>query len=433
MPVPGVSAFPAMRMTSAACVFVLLLFQPACATKQLMPAPALYAARGENPFENTPEMLRTQDVKIIYATDRLRDEEQPDTLAYGHLRASHLVTGLSTVRFGEVEDWDTLVTQSMTSRRTLEVSPYVVSNEELVAWPSSERRVDWFRGDEAEKRAVEADFGAAENQVCDLVRKQLAQTDLKEVFIFVHGYNVPFDDSITTIAELWHFMGRQGVPIAYSWPAGRGGLRGYTTDRESGEYTVMHLKSFIESLAKCPELEKINILAHSRGTDVTLTALRELQIAYRNRGLESKTALKLGGVVLAAADLDLQVALERVSAEGIPFMPNQLTLYISKEDRALSASAWLFDSLTRLGTLTAAALTPAQKQRVVENKSLEIVDARVKRADAFGHSYFHQDPSVSSDVILSLKEHRLAGAANGRPLAYEDSFWVINPGYPVFE
>ena len=36
------------------------------------------------------------------------------------------------------------------------------------------------------------------------------------------------------IAELWHFLGRQGVPILYTWPAGFGGLRGYTRDRESG-------------------------------------------------------------------------------------------------------------------------------------------------------------------------------------------------------
>ena len=70
------------------------------------------------------------------------------------------------------------------------------------------------------------------------------------------------------IAELWHFLGRQGVPILYTWPAGFGGLRGYTRDRESGGFTIFHLKQFLRLLASTPELEELNIIAHSRGTDV---------------------------------------------------------------------------------------------------------------------------------------------------------------------
>ena len=99
--------------------------------------------------------------------------------------------------------------------------------------------------------------------------------------IFVHGYNNDFTDSVRTIGNLWHFMGRQGVPIAYTWPAGAGGLAGYTTDRESCEFTIFHLKTFLEDLAADPEIEKIHILAHSRGTDVSVTAVRELAIAAR--------------------------------------------------------------------------------------------------------------------------------------------------------
>lgn len=416
-----------------AIAVALLLLMPACTTKTLMPPPTLYAARGENPFEKTPKALQVPDVNIIYATDRQRLDEKSGAVSYGYLRAPALVTGVSTVRFGKAEDWDSLVSQSMSTTRTGSLAPSIVTNTESFTWPTSGRKVDWFQADEAGKHAVEAEFATAESQLRDMVSKQLAQTELKEVFILVHGYNVPFDDSVTTIAELWHFMGRQGVPIAYSWPAGHGGIRGYTTDRESGEYTVMHLKNVLEALAKCPELEKINILAHSRGTDVALTALRELRLVYANRGLDPGKALKLGSVVLAAPDLDLEVATQRVMAEGIPFMPEKMTLYISKDDRALGLSGWVFDSVTRIGKLTAKALSPVQKKRMAQDNTVEIVDARVKRADIFGHSYFYQDPSVSSDVILVLKEHRSAGAENGRPLATEDNFWIINPGYPVFE
>ncbi|MBL7645715.1 MAG: alpha/beta hydrolase [Candidatus Hydrogenedentes bacterium] len=421
---------PILHVTMAT---LILLLVPACATRQLMPPPALYAARGENPFEGTPEVLRSPDVNIIYATDRQRLEDKTGALTYGSLRAPALVTGVSAVRFGEIEDWDSLVSQSLSTDRKEKLAPHIVKNTETFTWPASGRKVDWYLSDEAGKRAIEAEFQVAGTQLQEVVSKQLSQTDLKEVYVLVHGYNVPFDDSVTTIAELWHFMGRQGVPIAYSWPAGHGGIRGYTTDRESGEYTVMHLKNMLEALAQCPDLQKVNILAHSRGTDVALTALRELNIAYRNRGLDPGKALKLGSVVLAAPDLDFEVVTQRVMAEGVPFVPEQVTIYISEDDRALGLSSWVFDSVSRIGKLTSKILSPVQKKRLAQNDTLEVVDARVKRADIFGHSYFYQDPSVSSDVILVLKEHRAAGAENGRPLALQDNFWVVNPGYPEFK
>ena len=89
------------------------------------------------------------------------------------------------------------------------------------------------------------------------------------------------------MAELWHFLGRIGVPIVYTWPAGHPGLFGYTYDRESSEFTIYHLRQLLEFIASFPEVEKINIIAHSRGTDVAVTALRELTIEGQGSGTQS--------------------------------------------------------------------------------------------------------------------------------------------------
>ena len=106
---------------------------------------------------------------------------------------------------------------------------------------------------------------------------RLARTPVKDVYVFVHGYNNDFQNSVVTIAQLWHFLGRQGVPIAYSWPAGHGGLlRGYTYDRESGVFTVYHLKQMLRVIAACPDVRKAHLIAHSRRTAVLTSALREL-------------------------------------------------------------------------------------------------------------------------------------------------------------
>ena len=149
------------------------------------------------------------------------------------------------------------------------------------------------------------------------------------------------------IAELWHFLGRQGVPILYTWPAGSGGgLRGYTHDRESGEFTIFHLKQFLRLLAATPELEELHLIAHSRGTDVLTSAVRELYIETRAAGHDFRTVYRIKNVVLAAADLDLEVVSQRLAAEYVGLGTERTTIYVSDVDRAIGFSNLLFTSLS---------------------------------------------------------------------------------------
>ena len=99
---------------------------------------------------------------------------------------------------------------------------------------------------------------------------------------------------VQTAAELWHFLGRQGVAVAYTWPAGgEGVLRGYNSDYNSSEFTVYHLKQTLRAIAGCPDVKKIHIIAHSRGTDVTVNALRELLDSVNPPGLDQLEPLPI--------------------------------------------------------------------------------------------------------------------------------------------
>jgi hypothetical protein len=61
---------------------------------------------------------------------------------------------------------------------------------------------------------------------------------------------------------------------------------------------------------------------------------------------------------------------------------------------------------------------------------MQVIDAHV-RTDFLGHSYFHENPAVSSDLILLLRDNRGPGAENGRPLIRRDNnFWEIDDTYP---
>ena len=44
--------------------------------------------------------------------------------------------------------------------------------------------------------------------------------------VFIHGFNVPFEDAIYRTAQLAHDLDFDGAPILYSWPS-RGTMLGY--------------------------------------------------------------------------------------------------------------------------------------------------------------------------------------------------------------
>jgi esterase/lipase superfamily enzyme len=266
----------------------------------------------------------------------------------------------------------------------------------------------------------------------DLTADYLDRSPKKEIYLYVHGYNNNFEDAAAVIAQLWHFLGREGLPVFYTWPAGFGGARGYFRDRESGEFTIFHLKTYLRTLAGTRGLEKLHILAHSRGTDVILTALRELHLENGSDPEKTRKALKLGNLILAAPDLDTEVLGMRVAAEMVHRVPERLTIYISPDDAAIGLAGWLFGSIRRLGRLTINLVSEKEEKGLIEEPTLELIEADIK-AGMIGHSYFYSNPAVSSDVILVLRDNLDPGAENGRPLIERGpSMWQITDDYPVF-
>ena len=271
--------------------------------------------------------------------------------------------------------------------------------------------------------------------------QQLELTPRKEVFIFVHGFHNTFDDATFAMAELWHFLGRIGIPIVYTWPAGYPGLFGYTYDRESSEFTVYHMRKVIELISSFPEVEKIHLIAHSRGTDVALSALRELTIGARAAGIDPRERFNVHNLILAAPDLDLQVTDQRMIGDQLSLSVNRVTIYSSPRDRALGSSNLLFKSPEgRVGTLGIDKLPEeVADQMDYSNSNFAIVnfegasDAKPSEVDRWGHSYFRDAPTVSSDLVLMLRDDLDPGPP-GRPLErIGRKFWRVPPGYPAIQ
>jgi len=402
-----------------------------CQSPHLMPTPNLYVMEGIDVFSEVPTALQTCSMNVIYATDRLSNDCDNELHPYGSKRSTSLAVGMATIEIGSDLDWATLAEQSTVADRSSKLSLALTNVQEKIRMPETplphieETGQVWDSPEAAEALQM------AVRDLHQLLGDYLEHTDNKEAFVYIHGYNNTFDDAVYVIAQLWHFLGRRGVPIAYTWPAGRGGLRGYNYDRESGEFTIYHLKQFLQSLASSPDVRKIHLIAHSRGTDVMITALRELHIYYQGKGTSTREALKLGNIILAAPDIDLEVVTQRAYAERLQFVPERMTVYISEYDRAIGLAEWLFDSIVRIGQLTIELLTDTQKKHLASLPHLNLIDANVK-SGFIGHGYFYAHPAVSSDLILILRDDRDAGMEHGRPLReLAPNYWQIDSQYPI--
>lgn len=408
--------------------WILLLGAGCQSVPQLMPTPNLYLAAPGQAFVDVPPPLQTNVVDLLYVTDRSPTSTLQGQLTYSHRRSRALAFGSAFVSLGKDVPWETLKQDSLSRKRSRAYPVFLREVWERGRFPSTpyaleESESSWrVRPDVRDQEAVMTARLHAE------IQRRLAMTPRKEVLVFVHGFNNTFAQATVTTAELWHFLQHEGVAIAYTWPAGIGGPLGYAYDRESGEFTVHHLKQFLRVLLSCEGVERVHLLAHSRGTDVLTSALRELVLEMRGPTGDLSRLLPVANVVLAAPDLDLEVSSQRIGAEHLHTAAERLTIYTCQEDRAITLSNWLFEGFRRLGVLNPSDLAPGQRAMLGDYGNIQVVDIEGK-AGFLSHGYFHENPAASSDLLLLLRENCDPGLL--RPLeARSRGFWRASQKYP---
>ena len=153
------------------------------------------------------------------------------------------------------------------------------------------------------------------------------------VLVFVHGYNTGFDDGVYRVTQIAHDTKYPGTPVLFSWASGAR-TRDYVYDKDSSTAARDDLETTLVMLSKTRGIESIDIIAHSMGTWVTMEALRQLALTG-NRNLGGK----LGDVILASPDIDVDVFKSQMRRYGKPDRP--FFLLLSTDDRALKLSSIL--------------------------------------------------------------------------------------------
>ncbi len=440
--------WPRVCVRTLPVVAAVAILAGCASTFPLMPTPVMYRGEQANPlFTEVPADRQKPSIDLLYVTDRAPATKPCEPLPYSAKRSRSMAFGSVTVEFGEGVAWDTLVKQSTVTERWVPIDLTLGPTKELGRFPSIVYGVTVTpAGITRAPAVIDAHERAAAGLQGEIARR-LADSPRKEVVLYVHGYHNTFREAAFTMAELCHFLGREFVCAIFTWPAGgtRGVFFGYLEDRESGEFAVEDLKKTIRMIADTPGVERVHLLAHSRGTDVLATAMSEIAIEAYTTQTTLDRRFKVRNIVLMAPDMDFDVAVSKIfkviSDPDLPYgnAPNprgtfpppglHLTFYVSHDDKALSVSQFLFGSLARLGRVDESMFSEEQIERGRRAGIFDIIQVS-GTTDLFGHSYFTSNPAVSSDLIALLR-YGLKPGEPGRPLVeIARPFWQVPTAMP---
>ena len=200
-----------------------------------------------------------------------------------------------------------------------------------------------------------------------------------EALLFIHGFNVPFDDAIRRTGQIAFDLDFGGVALTYSWPS-QGSLRAYTVDEANAEWAIPHLTQFLVDLEKKTNIEKIHVIAHSMGTRVLSYALANA----KDEGFD----LDLNNVILAAPDIDVDVFTDQILPK-ISQASDKLTMYASSDDTALKVSQQIHGS-SRLGL---------SGTDILVTVGMDTINASGIDTSMIGHGYYGSHKAVVTDIF----------------------------------
>ena len=211
-----------------------------------------------------------------------------------------------------------------------------------------------------------------------------------DVFVFVHGYNVSFDEAAKRTAQMSYDLNFKGIPIFYSWPS-QGELSKYDEDGRNIKLSEDNMREFILDLTSKIDCDNIYLIGHSMGNRGLTKALASMTL------VSNKNHKKIKEVILAAPDIDADI-FKRDIAPKISSYYDNVTLYASSEDVALKASK-VVNGHPRAGD---------SGHGLVIIDGIETIDATGMDTGFLKHSYFAESISLLGDIYWLINKGKRA-------------------------
>ncbi|MBW0432412.1 alpha/beta hydrolase [Leptospira yasudae] len=250
--------------------------------------------------------------------------------------------------------------------------------------------------------ALPAGLGSRENyfqflghkpfETRDALIEDLKKDPFDEVLVFVHGFNVKFEEAILRGGQIRYDLKFPGKIVIFTWPAGSEAglinqvlLKGtYEKNLSSARSSRDEFKNFLKSLQKVGK--KVHLIVHSMGHQVVLPALAEI-------GKESKQPA-IQELILNAPDFDSGEF--RLLSDSLLKAAKRTTLYCSPGDSALQASA----SVNQGGRLGSCVILPG-----IDVVNVNPVDSSLI---SLGHGYYSSKPLLTDiyQILLGVKAEK---------------------------
>jgi esterase/lipase superfamily enzyme len=219
----------------------------------------------------------------------------------------------------------------------------------------------------------------------------------RDVLLYVHGFNTSYDEARFRLAQVATDGRFGGVPVLFTWPAS-GSLFDYEAAKESASASRDALAQLLMLLSDVPDIGRVQIVAHSMGSWLTMEALRQDAIAGR-----PDLNGKLGEVMLAAPDIDLSVFRQQIAKID----PSHVSVLVSANDRALSISRRLAGDRPRVG-----ALNPRNEadKAILDKLGVNVYDLSNESTGFVGHGTYAAAPDVVRRIGAQIGEARVQDA-----------------------
>lgn len=404
-----------IRFVFARVALCALIFSPAlvaqCAT----------ADRSDQTTPNSPEQVAFSPVPVL----------PPTTI---EVRVLYVTNRAVSGAGRRVEDYSNSVTRRGVSLGTSIVA--IPCDHRIGVLESASIFRFQFRNDPRKHITVMSVAPQKSDPFFKELSSRVARSRGREVLVFIHGFNVSFEDSLRRTAQLAYDLKFDGVPIAFSWPSRSIGISKqqfglaaisppvaavalieatrteYAAAGENADETVFSLREFLNEVRKRSGATTIHLIAHSMGARVLAKALSEIG----EPRLSPREAL-FREIILAAPDISVE--LFKSLAEGFRLKAHRITLYASSKDRALAISKAINDH-PRAGETGA---------NIVVIPGVDTIDVSAVDTELAGHFYYGDNRSVVSDIFQLLRSGSPPGERFGlfQMLAPAGRYWLFRP------
>lgn len=391
----------------------------------LMPTPCVFWSGEVDPFAEFPEDQQTTDVTIFYATDRPAKGDMDDR-KYANGRAPVVRLGEVTCRLGgSSRSWPELYEASMAKDRK---GSWPLRLENAHEYGTLTASV----ADRAGQTNPALLDPAGQRAWAEAINRQLDRSNRRVINIYVHGANVGFYDSVVVAAQFFHFQGRDGVMIAFSWPTRQSPLF-YAFDKKESKKSIPNFVELLDFLAANTEVAQINALGYSAGGPLLAGGLARLRERYPDLDeAQLQEKLHIGNVFFAASDADLRDFVENDLRVFHP-LPQSIRITISRDDPILRM----------VGAFGGGKVGDARAEQLTEEElkefdhvlpKIDVIDVsyseKGREGGSFGgHGYWYTNAWVATDVLSSFRwdvEPEVRGLAR---IEGEDT-WYYPKDYP---